>query len=451
VADEPKPEPQPEPERPEPTGRIARLFAKHPQMVSSFVIGVAGLIATTIWQWRNYHTQREQADAQQKVAETQAANGWKIARADILAKNLAVLSLSGPDSADQRFGVLLSLARADIIDSELAIAYALELGKDNPEYMKTVLSNTANKDYTSLLRAYRLSCEERYGISPPIDSCNDKLATRSDALGSLIAEDTAIALNGDQPGPLALLKDERRAQQDIQQLAGLFEETITVMYQARQWDDIAKLAAWSSGAHLVTSLVIAATHTGELVTDDEAKALAQLHATHTQWLVDYLQGRGCDADCKGRIVELMVSHYDEARGDYDIALTKLLESPRAQSGMVISRLHARLLWCQVDDSDLLPLRDHVLVPAAMALATDPKADPTTRDSVLSLISVVDDPPASDTIATAAWNELLARVDKIDGASKILRERRVSAAHQRSTPPPALKRQDFCLAREGTPP
>jgi hypothetical protein len=456
MADEPKPETQPEPERPEPerpepSGRIARLVAKHPQMVSSFVIGVAGLIATTIWQWRNYHTQREQADAQQKVAETQAANSWKIARADILAKNLAVLSMSGPGTADQRFGVLLSLARADIIDPELAIAYALELGKDNPEYMNAVLSNTANKDYGHLLRAYTLSCEERYGTSPPIDICNDKLATRSDALGTLVADDTAVALSSDQPGPLTLLKDERRTQQDIQQLVGLFEQTITGMYQARQWDDLAKLAAWSPGAHLVVSLVIAATHTGELVTDDEAKTLAQLHAIHTQWLADYLVSRGCDADCKGRIVELMVSHYDEAQGDYDTALKQLLESPRAQSGLVISRLHTRLLWCQVDDSDLVPLRDHVLVPSATALVTNPKADPTTRDSVLSLIAVLDDPPASDPVATAAWSELLAKVDKLDRATKTLRERRASAAHQRTTPPPALKRQDFCLARDATPP
>ncbi|HEX3763638.1 MAG TPA: hypothetical protein VHW23_33305, partial [Kofleriaceae bacterium] len=60
--------------------------------LSSFVIGVAGLIATSIWQFRQSETTRNQAEAQQKVAETSAENSWKITRADILSKNLETLA-----------------------------------------------------------------------------------------------------------------------------------------------------------------------------------------------------------------------------------------------------------------------------------------------------------------------------------------------------------------------
>ena len=69
----------------------------------------------------------------------------------------------------------------------------------------------------------------------------------------------------------------------------------------------------------------------------------------------------------------MVSHYGESQGDYDAAVRTLLESPRAQSGNAVSRLHARLLWCQVDDADYVPLRDNVLVPAATRDAREAQA------------------------------------------------------------------------------
>ena len=75
----------------------------------------------------------QQARSEQAIAQTKAENDWRIARAEILSKNLNVLSAQGPGSADQRFGVLLSLTRGAIIDPELAVSYALELGKDNAD------------------------------------------------------------------------------------------------------------------------------------------------------------------------------------------------------------------------------------------------------------------------------------------------------------------------------
>ena len=373
----------------EETSKVGKFIQKYHTFLSSFVIGVAGLIATSIWQYRQSEVARHQAESQQRVAETQADNQWRIERAEILAKNLSVLSAQGPGSVEQRFGVLLSLARGNILDPELAVSYALELGKENPEYMQSVLSNTAGKDYTRLSRAYVLSCEEKYGIARNVQICaDDKLAARSDAIAQLIADETQAAASQGQPGPMVLLKDEKHVQQNVQRYTGLFEETLTQYYERRLWDEIAKFQNYSTGAHVVAALVLAAARTGEFVTADEAKQLDQFHDRQTQWLSKYVMSTVCDAECKGKILEVMVSHYDESQGDYDVAVRTLLESPRAMAGNAVSRLHARLLWCQVDASDLVPLRDHVLVPAVMDMVGKPKPDPATVDDLVGLLAFV---------------------------------------------------------------
>jgi hypothetical protein len=418
-----------------PRSRIGKLIVRYPTFVSSLVVGVAGLIATTIWQYRNFHSQRDTADAQQRIAETQAANSWKIERAEILGKNLQTLAQAGPETADQRYGVLLSLTRAEIIDPELAVSYALELGKVNTEYMQSVLANTAKKDYAHILRAYSLSCEEQFGTSPTIDACVDKLAQRSEVLGELVADELAGV---DPQGPLVLFKDERHVQLELARLVGLFETAVTGLYTHRQWDDLDRLAGSSVGAHLVVSMIVASARTGEFVTDDEAKALDALHATHTKWLGDYLMSKSCDTECKGRLIEVMVSHYAESQGDFDAVLRTLLESPHAQASIAVARLHTRLLWCQVDDSDLAPLRDHVLVPAAQTLL-QPGHDPTSRDAVLSLIALMPDS------TEPAWAALVAQLDKDPTLGRALRDRRAAAARQRQAPPLALRKWNFCTA------
>jgi hypothetical protein len=78
--------------------RLGRFIMRYHTFLSSFVIGAAGLIATSIWQYRQSETTANQAEAQQKVAETAAENSWKITRADILSKNLGVLASSGPET-----------------------------------------------------------------------------------------------------------------------------------------------------------------------------------------------------------------------------------------------------------------------------------------------------------------------------------------------------------------
>ena len=174
------------------------------------MLGIAGLSATSIWQFRQSATAQQQAESQPRVAEMQAQNSWKIERADILSKNIATLASSGPETMEQRYGVLLSLARGNLLDPELAVSYALELGKDNAEYMQSVLATVPEKDYARLARAFTVSCQERFGMSPAVEMCNDKLAKRSAALATLFADDGQAALAGTTPGPLVLLKVSHR-------------------------------------------------------------------------------------------------------------------------------------------------------------------------------------------------------------------------------------------------
>jgi len=110
------------PSEDEPSSRVGRFLQRYATLLSSTVLGIAGLAATSIWQFRQAATAQQQAESQQRVAEAQAENSWKIERADILSKNIAVLASNGSDTVEQRYGVLLSLTRGNLLDPELAVS-----------------------------------------------------------------------------------------------------------------------------------------------------------------------------------------------------------------------------------------------------------------------------------------------------------------------------------------
>ena len=430
----------------EPTSRLGRFLTKYATLVSSTVLGIAGLAATSIWQFRQSATAQQQAESQAHIAEMQAQNNWKIERADVLSKNIGTLAASGPDTVEQRYGVLLSLARGNLLDPELAVSYALELGKDNAEYMQSVLATVPEKDYPRLARAFTVSCLERFGTSPPIEMCTDKLAKRSEAIAQLIAEDGDTALTGMTPGPLILLKDEHPVQLHVGRMAALFSPLLGVLYADRKWDAIKKFMAYSTGAHLVAALVLTAARTGEFVTEEETKQLQQFDDTHAKWLATYLSSAACEAECKSRALSHMVSHFAAAQGSYDAAVRLLLQAPHAQSGMAVSFLHTRLLWCQVDPADVAALRDHVLVPAVTAILANRHPDASVRDGLFSLALLTPEPSPDELVATAAWQAMTAAIVKADDkVAKTFTDRRATAARQRLTPPPALKKANFCAA------
>ena len=435
----------PEVEKVEETSKVGRFFTKYATLLSSTVLGVAGIAATSMWQCRQSALGEQQAESQQHVAATQADNNWKIERADILSKNIGTLSATGPQSAEQRYGVLLSLTRGNLIDPELAVSYALELGKDNAEYMQSVLANVQTKDYARLARAFTVSCDARYGISPAIEACTDKLAARSTAIAQMIADDGEATF----PGPLALLHDERPVQQHISRMVALFTPLLNGLYEERKWDAIDKFMSYAPAAHLVAALVLTAAHTGEFVTDDEAKQLEKFDTTHSQWLATYLMSPTCDSECRSRALSVMVSRFAEADGSYDLATRTILAAPKAQSGQAVSFLHQRLLWCQVDPGDLAALRDRVLAPMATKLVADPKADPAVRDALLGLVLLLPDPALDDFLGIANWDVLTATISRAGEAmTKQFTERRTVATRQRKEPPAKMKNLNFCSAPAG---
>jgi hypothetical protein len=436
---------------PEPQSRLGRFIEKYSSFLSSFVIGMAGLIATSIWQYRQSESARVEAETQRRLAQAKADNDWKIARAEILAKNLDALATQGPGSADRKFGVLLSLTRGSILDPELAVSYALELGKENPYYMRSVLASTPNRSYAQLAQAFALTCVQRFGVEREVELCrDDKLAERSDAIAALIQDDleAAAALGGDQrKGPLGLMAREEDVQGMPGKLAWLFEPYLQDLYEHKRWTDIDRFEAFSPGAKLVSALVLATARTGELLSEQESHQLSEFHSQRRRWLASYLFSRSCDGECRGRLVEFMLSTVMESDGDYDDVLTQILLRPRTEVGRAVNHVHSRLLWCQIDPNDLTLLRDRVIVPAAeRALGRGPQAapaDPVMRADLVGLLALVD--PPRDAKVRARYDRLLEAIHADGDLQKLFATRQTHAQRQRTNPPAMVRKVNFCGA------
>jgi hypothetical protein len=443
-------------DKPVPQSKVGRFIQTYHTFLSTFVIGAAGLIATSIWQYKQSEIARRQAESEQKIAKTNAENQWRIERAEILAKNLQVLAAHGANSADQRYGVLLSLTRGAILDPELAVSYALELGKDNAEYMKSVLASTADKDYAQLAHAYTPTCEAKYGLARQVELCKaDDLGARSDAISRLLSEDaeawaaTGAPDSGNGNGAMAVLKDERAVHKEPARLALLFSPAINDLYQHQQWAEYRRFAAYSPGAHLVAALVLAGARTGELSAGGAAFA-DTLHAEERAWVTVHVLGSTCDDECRARVADYMLTNIGDAAGDFDETLRKLLVRPRSESGATVERLHTRLVRCQVTGSTEGLFRDRVLVAALVDALSQPKSDPLAVDNLVDLLALVSEP--AEPTAQTAWKAALGRLAKVfPERYKRFNERLVAAVVARKTPPPALHKVSFCKAAESDQP
>jgi hypothetical protein len=241
----------------------------------------------------------------------------------------------------------------------------------------------------------------------------------------------------------------------------------------------------------VAALVLATARTGELVTNVEQVDLEKFHAQRRKWLVTYLLGRSCDPECRGKIVDVMLSTYGEAQGDYDEVMRRLVQLSRGEAGPALSQLHARLLWCQVDGDDLQMFRDRVLVPALVSALAKPAADRTMLEDLVGLLAMVPEPSASvpadgsgddepapaagaragaradpkagakpggaaRAVAAAApvvlppnvvaWKAMLAAIERSgDKLARTFALRRTTVRRERANPPPMIKRVSFCGA------
>jgi len=428
---------------------FARFIQTYSTFLSTFIIGVAGLVATSIWQYRQGEISRTQAEAQTEMAREKARSDWRIARAEILAKNLDVLSTQKPETADKRFGVLLSLTRGDMIDAELAVSYALELGKDSPLYMRTILSSTKDKNYHQLARAFAMTCLQRFGVTRPVQLCkDDALEERSQAIADLIKDEMdAQDQSGGDPrqGPMMLLLDEDEVQRNASKLSWLFEPYLQGSYEHRKWKEIYRFEKFSPGARLVAALTFATARTGELLSEEETRQLADFHGKRRQWLATYAMGRNCDPECRARLLEFMLSTVQEAEGQYDDVIKQMLLRPRSDSGRAIEQMHTRLLWCQIDPEDLALLRDHVLVPTVHDAVTGPTKDPALVADLVSLFALVS--PPTDPQPLAAYNAARAALRPNARLERLFVTREADARRQRTNPPPMVKRQNFCGVAE----
>jgi hypothetical protein len=254
-----------------------------------------------------------------------------------------------------------------------------------------------------------------------------------------------------------LLREERDVQARPAVLMWLFEPYLQDLYERRQWKEIERFEASSVGARLIAALNLATARTGELVPSAEQAALVAFHTERRKWLASYMYGASCDPECRGKLVDVMLSTYGEAQGDYDEALRKLVLLSRAEAGPAVAQLHARLLWCQVDGDDLEEFRDRVLVPATKGLGM-PNLDRSILDDLLGLVALAPEPqpPAATetdadrvrrmTASVTAWKAMTAAIEKAgDKTARTFAARRAAVKRERADPPPMIKKVSFCSA------
>lgn len=444
-----------------PRSGLAEFVSANTNVVSSFVIGIAGLAVTSTYQCNQGELQKKQAEAQMKIAREQADNSWRIERAKILSENLKTLTARGGDTVEQRYGVLLSLLRGSILEPDVAVSYALELGRDNPEYMRSVLTNIDRKDeqyYRRLEAAYVVTCEQRYGVSSQLVSqCStDKMSERSAALALTMMDNLEDPNALDDPGsPVNLMADERAVYPNLFRLVGLFSPFLHDLYERRIWDRIDKVMSKNAGARLVATLSLAVA-SNELATDTEAdKALRSRIQAYVE---GYLAGTACDSECRVRVFGFVVSNLGKSRGIFEKALRSTFRSPRPTIEPLLVRLSTRLQYCQHDPADGPLMRDNVLMPTLIDELSQPKPDPTKVDELIALIALLPEP----SLPNESWTKLMEQLAKLPGGRypKLLIDRRIEVQKQRRTSIPPLgpvrslqankKRPNFCTGSDEDP-
>ncbi len=391
-----------------------------------------------------------------KIAREQADNSWRIERAKILSENLKTLTARGGDTVEQRYGVLLSLLRGSILEPDVAVSYALELGRDNPDYMRSVLTNIDRKDeqyYRRLETAYVLTCEQRYGVSSQqVAQCSsDKWTERSAALASTLLDnmEDLSALDGPN-SPMCLLQDEREVYPRMLRLIGLFSPFLHDLYERRMWEPIDKFLAKSPGAKFVGTLSLAIASNDLSAESDLEKAFRSRIEALTQ---GYLAGTACDMECRLRVFGFALSNLSKSRGIFERVLRGQLLKPRADVEPLLTRLSTRLQFCQYDPGDTTVIRDAIILPTVEAEAAKAKPDLSKLEQLLAMLAELPEPTAP---VSPAWQKLMEHLGKMSQGRypKQLADRRTEVQKQRRAvigpPKPtdvSKKRPNFCLASD----
>lgn len=430
---------EPRPRRQGTLRTLAKFVSANTNVVASFVIGAAGLLSTSIYQCNQGDLSRRQAEAQMNIAREQAENSWRIERAKILSQNLQALTARGDGNVEQRYGVLLSLSRGSILEPDVAVSYALELGRDNPDYMSSVLSNIERKDkvfYRRLLAAYELSCQKRFGISSQLVSvCKaDKMSARSDALAAFVADELeGSLLAGRNDGPLSLLSDEREVEASLNKLLSLFTPFLHEMYERRQWETIERFLSSSPSAKLIGAMVLA-TVSGDVEGSMERAKVIAFRSQNDALVASYLTGKDCDGECRIRLLNYVLSHLHKGNGSFVPALRVVLQRPRREIEPLVARINTRLLWCQIDPTATPLLRDQVLVPTLVEQIQKSPPDLAVVDDLLGLLALLPEPAEP----SQAWGSMVQLLGRLPGGRypKLYTERRALALQQRRLAEPS---------------
>ena len=183
------------------SAKFGRFIQTYHGFLSSFIIGVAGLVATSIWQYRQSQIAAQQAASEQAIARTKAENDWRIARAEILSKNLNVLSTQGPGAP---------------ISGSACCCRSPAARSSIPSWRSRTRSSSARTTRATCGRCWStgrqelraagagvpLTCLQRYGVEKAAEICkDDALSERSDAIAQLVQDEMeATAAAGAPPG-----------------------------------------------------------------------------------------------------------------------------------------------------------------------------------------------------------------------------------------------------------
>ncbi len=391
------------------------MIHENTQFLSSVVIGGAGLIATSLYQWNNSKMAQQQAVWQQHREEEKADNDWRIERAKILAQNLPTLTTRGKDTVEQRYGVLLSLTHGKIMERDLAVSYALELGKDSPEDMRSVLANIEQKDttyYKRLAEAYVPTCMQKYGVAAPsMYVCRkDSLAGFSQGIAGALADDLIGVTDPASSAPVLMLADDRYVHGKLMSLLGLFNEYVTDVYERRQWPVLERVQNSSTGAQLVASIDLLMQSLDQANTSDRAAIRKRFEAAET-WLKDYIAGPACDGECRGRMLGIILSNLGQSPEFFTKLLRELLAGERQEVAPFISRLQGRITYCQIEPTHIPALRDEVILPALHDQAAKPAPDQELLDEMLGLMLALPLPENSSP-GGLAWKRLQEKLGQV---------------------------------------
>jgi hypothetical protein len=440
-----------------PTHKLGAFIEKYSTFLSSFVLGLAGLVGTALYQSQQTKIAQKQADAQIAVSQNQAITQWKIARAEILSKNLQVLIDKKPETIDQRYGVLLSLTREDVLDPELAMSYAFDLA--NADYIKSVILNITTKNWAQIFNNFRLTCDLRYGVSREVKLCTalDKYSARAQAMGDVVSEE----LSRGNKDPLKLLADDRQVRSHLMRLVYLFEPYLRETYGLERLSDLESFESHGRGAQIVAAFVLAADPSGEgFMSSDAASTRIKFHQVRKQRLEQLLLDSACDAECRGVAAEMLLNGLPEYGAAYSDVLRRLLEG-KVDSSQVVARLHRRLLWCQLAPEASARLLRDVLVPVwtelahrdAVPSAGGAKEKSRGRDKEKEKekekqkqAEAARERAADAIVELASLIEVPPDLKLPESLARALEPRRARAKKERQTPPPSVRNANFCAAK-----